>query len=148
MKFNFYISADGPFEVQSVIDFIDWMNDKQRGDITLGDVLRQASGREIGAKDSSKKVDNDSETSKLDPHPAGRSIKDLEREEMNGSPSATPRKNISPGEPAIGKIGMATVAEITKMLNSGQKLPAKFTEHMKLLWKRGEVKFDGKEYYL
>lgn len=84
------------------------------------------SGSEIGTGDSGKTVDNDSSE---DSHP-------------------TTRPNVSPGEPSISKMGAATNAEITKLLNAGKDVPAKFTEHLKLLWKRGEVKYDGKEYYL
>lgn len=58
------------------------------------------------------------------------------------------RPNVSPGKPLISKIGTATTAEITKILNIGQQPPAKFKEHLKLLWSRGEVCFDGSEYYL
>lgn len=58
-------------------------------------------------------------------------------------------KNVSPGLPTIGKIGTNTKADILDMLGKGvQPSTTKFGEHLKLLWARGEVKFDGKEYYL
>lgn len=59
-----------------------------------------------------------------------------------------PRKNVSPGEPSITKIGTNTEGALFGVLRAGGQPEAKYTEHMKLLWKRGKVKFDGKEYYL
>lgn len=59
------------------------------------------------------------------------------------------RSNVSPGKPAITKIGSETKASILGGLaNNGIQPSAKFAEHCKLLWSRGEIKFDGKEYYL
>ena len=61
-----------------------------------------------------------------------------------------PRKNVSPGEPSITRLVMTggPVVEIFDCLKQGTQPPEKYAEQMKLLWKRGEVKFDGKEYYL
>ncbi len=138
MKFNFYISADGPFEVQSVIDFIDWMNDKQRGDVTLGEVLKRASGREIGAKDSGKKVDNDSETSGLDSHP-------------------TTRSNVNPGFVACQKIGTETKDTLLAALPSGdvehiakkiKRTPDQTKSFLQLMWDRDLIKYDGSDFYV
>ena len=54
-----------------------------------------------------------------------------------------------PGEPTITKISSGTKDVILGDLKAGKQLPRqKYDEHLKLLWKRGEVKFDGKEYYL
>jgi hypothetical protein len=61
---------------------------------------------------------------------------------------AVERKNVSPGNPTIGKIGTATTDELIAILNGGKQPPKNRSEHMKLLWKRGLVKYDGKEYYL
>jgi hypothetical protein len=61
---------------------------------------------------------------------------------------ASERPNASPGEPSIGKIGSDTKENILRALKEGQPIGAKFVEHLKLLWKRGEVKYDGDEYYL
>ncbi len=58
------------------------------------------------------------------------------------------RENVSPGEPSITKIGMNTEGALFGLLRAGGQPEAKYTEHMKLLWKRGKVKFDGKEYYV
>lgn len=91
---------------------------------------------EIGAKVPGEKVDNESLVEDAHPTPTP-------------SPSTIPRKNVSPGTPAITKIGSATADLILGELKRGrQPLSTKYTEHLKLLWKRGEVKFDGKEYYL
>ena len=58
------------------------------------------------------------------------------------------RENVSPGEPSITKIGMNTEVVLFGLLRAGGQPEAKYAEHMKLLWKRGKVKFDGKEYYV
>lgn len=58
------------------------------------------------------------------------------------------RSNLNPGKPSITKIGTNTKDELFAMLNAGKQPPAKYAEHMKLLWSRGEVRFDGQEYYL
>ena len=57
------------------------------------------------------------------------------------------RKNINPGEPSIGKIGANTKEEIMRLLKIGTR-PQKYIEHLKLLWSRGEVGFDGTDYYI
>ncbi len=68
---------------------------------------------------------------------------------------AAPRPNVSPGEPSIGKIGGSTKDYLLNELKAGSRAVEykdfhKFKEHLKLLWKRGEIKFDDttKEYYL
>ena len=58
------------------------------------------------------------------------------------------RPNVDPGVSLISKIGGPTKALILEELAEGIQPGPKFSEHMKLLWTRGEVKFDGKEYYL
>lgn len=58
------------------------------------------------------------------------------------------RKNVSPGAVLIGKIGGNTKDVIFEFLRDDKQPPAKYGDHLKLLWSRGEVKFDGKEYYL
>lgn len=83
--------------------------------------------REIGTGDSDEKADND--ISKVS-HPATRS-------------------NVSPGEPAIGKIGQKSKDYLLNILaNDVIKSGGKYEQHLRLLWKRNEVKFDGKEYFL
>lgn len=69
-------------------------------------------------------------------------------EKIMGAPSE--RANISPGEPAIGKIGKDTQDALINALKTGvaPDKPQKWVEHYKLLWKRSLVKFDGEEYYL
>ena len=59
-----------------------------------------------------------------------------------------PKQNVSPGLSTIGKIGTAAKEYIFEALKLGEQPGAKYTEHMKLLWARNEVKFDGSEYYL
>lgn len=58
------------------------------------------------------------------------------------------RGNVDPGKPSIGKIGSATKEELLRTLQQ-EKIPhAKYSEHLKLLWSRGEIKFDGERYYV
>lgn len=57
------------------------------------------------------------------------------------------RENVSPGEPSIGKIGKENADTLIALVMNKQQPADKWEEHMKLLWKRGLVKFDG-EYYL
>ena len=60
-----------------------------------------------------------------------------------------PRKNINPGDPTITKIGSGTKDLILDALRQGQQMPRpKYDEHLKLLWKRGEVRFDGELFYV
>ena len=61
---------------------------------------------------------------------------------------AVVRTNENPGPSAIGKIGTNTTEQLLGMLKDGHQPPEKWSEHMKLLWSRNIVKFDGKEYYL
>lgn len=59
-----------------------------------------------------------------------------------------PKQNVSPGLSTIGKIGTPTKEYIFEALTQGVQPAAKYVEHLKLLWSRGEVKFDGVNYYL
>lgn len=68
-----------------------------------------------------------------------------ERKLPNDPPS---RKNVSPGVSTITKIGSGTKEELLSGLKAGRQPAAKYSEHMKLLWSRHEVKFDGEEYYI
>ena len=58
------------------------------------------------------------------------------------------RENVSPGEPSITKIGVNTEGALFGVLRAGGQPEAKYAEHMKLLWTRGKVKFDGSTYYI
>ena len=127
MKFNFYISCETADEAQKCIAFIDKM----------------ISGRKTWE-------DQVEEKPNLRTNPTPKPVvKDEEPAESDDSKQArNERKNVSPGEPAIGKIGTATQDLILDMLKGTEKVPQpKYTEHLKLLWKRGVVKYDG-EYYL
>ena len=64
-----------------------------------------------------------------------------------------PRQNVSPGLPTISKIGEKAKTYLLNELKGGARTLEyadfhKYTEHLKLLWARGEIKFDGVEYYL
>lgn len=63
------------------------------------------------------------------------------------APTSVERANVSPGPSSISKIGGTTKAEIMNYLDNNKKPPGKYQEHLKLLWSRGEVKFDGEEWY-
>jgi hypothetical protein len=59
------------------------------------------------------------------------------------------RPNVNPGRSSISKIGTKTKDDLLRELGLHGILPGgKFEEHLKLLHNRGEVKYDGKEYYL
>ena len=61
----------------------------------------------------------------------------------------TARANKTPGASSITKIGSKTKDEIIGVLKAGrQPNHDKYGEHLKLLWSRGEIKFDGSAYYL
>lgn len=66
----------------------------------------------------------------------------------SAEPTDEKRKNISPGASSITKIGSKTKETIFGYLHAGQQPGNPYAEHMKLLWSRGEVKFDGTDYYL
>lgn len=81
----------------------------------------------------------------------GSSAKGAEQSGSNDGATDAPRPNIDPGPPSIGKIGGETKDKIFAALNDGPFTPSaagKWAEHLKLLWKRGEIKYDGTEYYL
>lgn len=85
-------------------------------------------------------------------------IRDMTNKRENRLPEFTPtrsvsiaesvRENISPGDPAITKMGNATKEEILTYLRRGAQPAEKYSEHLKLMWARGEVKYDGTIYYL
>ena len=60
----------------------------------------------------------------------------------------TTRPNIDPDASTITKINGATFSTIMNDLHRGLQPGPKYTEHLKLLWKRGEVKFDGSNWYI
>lgn len=70
-------------------------------------------------------------------------------ESVNEVPKEAPnRPNVDPGKPSIRKIGAEAKQSILGGLAEGFQPLAKYIEHCKLLWSRGEIKFDGKEWYL
>jgi hypothetical protein len=63
-------------------------------------------------------------------------------------PNPIVRGNVDPGKPSIGKIGAKAREEIMETLKEGnQPDPRAYREHCKLLWSRGELKYDGERYY-
>lgn len=78
----------------------------------------------------------------------GGSAKGAEQALGESGAKDAPRPNVSPGESGIGKIGSKTKSTLLLTVKDGRPIPPAWAEHMKLLWSRGEVKYDGKEYYL
>ena len=65
------------------------------------------------------------------------------------NPLASGRPNINPGKPSIGKMGTSTKDKLVASLNAGNEIDLNmYGEHLKLMWSRDEVKFDGARYYL
>lgn len=71
-----------------------------------------------------------------------------EKVEVELGPFPVVRGNVDPGKPSIGKIGSTTKEELLRLLAQDKQPAAKFSEHLKLLWSRGEIKFDGERYYV
>ena len=69
-----------------------------------------------------------------------------DREAIDKIPVA--RKNVSPGTPSITKIGSGTRETIIHALATGTPLGERYAEPLKLLWKRGEICFDGEKFYV
>lgn len=72
--------------------------------------------------------------------------KPVAAEPVNTAPESRP--NVTPGPSTISKIGAETKTSILLALSHSAQPSARYAEHLKLLWSRGEVKFDGKEYWL
>jgi hypothetical protein len=87
------------------------------------------------------------ESSKPPPHstPVVSSTKVVAEKAVEVAP--TERPNVNPGRSTITKIGTDTKSFLLGELQHG-RISAKHTEHYKLLHSRGEVKYDGNEYYL
>jgi hypothetical protein len=58
------------------------------------------------------------------------------------------RVNQSPGMPSVRRINSNTHHEIMDALKNGKPLKLRYVEACKLLWARGEIKYDGQEFYL
>lgn len=72
----------------------------------------------------------------------------VEQQAQHAEPEPRQRTNASPGPSSITRIGGTTKDELLRMLEHGAQPPAKYNEHLKLLWERGEVRFDGEEWYV
>ncbi len=60
----------------------------------------------------------------------------------------TARDNVSPGVPVTSKVLISTKNTILCRINEGIQPGEKYLEAAKLMWSRGEIKFDGKDFYL
>lgn len=76
--------------------------------------------------------------------PSSPEVEDTPSSEVEDTPD---RPNVDPGKSTIIKIGAKSKDEIFVRLKNGASLD-RFSEHLKLLWSRGEVKFDGTRYYV
>jgi len=69
---------------------------------------------------------------------------------VGAEPPAVNRPNVSPGAPTITKIGAKAKHSALAGVGVGafrNNYNGKLIEHLRLLWDRGEVKFDGKDFY-
>jgi hypothetical protein len=123
MKFNFYISCENADEVQSCVDFIGRMNARRELPEFTPNAAVPIAGKRAPFTGVGTLTDAPKETPK-------------------------PLENVSPGDPAISKMGAATKEHVLKLLKQGEQPPAAYAEHLKLMWARGEVKYDGTIYYL
>lgn len=73
---------------------------------------------------------------------------DIESDKTAVEAPPAPRQNVNPGKSSITRIGTDNKEHVLLMVERGNKIEAKWQEHLKLLWERGEVKFDGKDWYL
>lgn len=121
MKVNFYISCETDEEMQECLAFMKRMTDKREGKTPVKKAFPFTG---IGTLTDSVKEDDE------EPMKPGT------------------RANVDPGPSAITKIGSSTKEDLMVILQSGMQPKATFIEHLKLLWHRGEVKFDGKDWYL
>lgn len=62
-------------------------------------------------------------------------------------PTSPERANVNPGKSTITKIGTETKQHIFNSLANNDHPGPKYVQHLKLLWERGEIKFDGQEFY-
>lgn len=67
-----------------------------------------------------------------------------------GLTPAKERANVSPGEPSITKMGADMKKSMMAGVGSGafaENYNGKSLKYLQLMWKRGEIKFDGVEFY-
>ena len=83
-----------------------------------------------------------------EPLKTSRVIDDVEKV-LTVSKEAKPaaRPNINPGESKMKRLSGQAYNFVMVQLGLG-KQPKGYAEHLKLLWKRGEVKFDGSNWYI
>lgn len=72
-------------------------------------------------------------------------------DETSPTLAETPQ-NINPGPSGISKIGTSTkewiIGELRQSSQPGDHFGTKYEDHLKLLWARHEIKFDGALYYI
>lgn len=73
-----------------------------------------------------------------------------EEKARDSPPPIKERANVSPGESSITKMGANMKRAMLAGVGSGSftdNYTGKSLKYLQLLWKRGEVKFDGKDFY-
>ena len=84
-----------------------------------------------------------------EPTKTSRVIDDVEKvlavSDDDSKPAARP--NINPGESKMKRLSGQAYNFVIVQLGLG-KQPEGYAEHLKLLWTRGEVKFDGSNWYI
>lgn len=134
MKTMISFQCDTLDEARAVIDAV----------AALGKSPHACSKQYVDVKDLTQSAKNDITSARA------QTLEELEREELNfRCVEVETRKNINPGDPTITKIGSSTKEVILDALRQGQQMPRpKYDEHLKLLWKRGEIRFDGENFYV
>ncbi len=140
MKANFHLITETEEEVLACTKFIEDILLKRKARGTMGSgvpdtPLPTRQSTTILPQEESKPWFNDED-------------EQVPRKPENRPLSVTGRADVSPGEPSIVKIGSNTKEHIISRLQAGFGIEDKYEEHAKLLWARGEIKFDGDDYYI
>lgn len=134
------------------------LTDKQR-DVLLNELRETAPDVVIVAAVHNSRIYH-KQAAELEQVPYGRELYKLPTNAGTVPPASEPapaptpseRPNVNPGKPAIGKIGSNTrewiLSELKTADRKAEQFGAKFSDHLKLLWSRGEIKFDGERYYV
>lgn len=145
MRITIQVTCDDAEDAQRV------MKKLAAPDNTWVDQINNDSSSSSGSKNPLLKGDITARIDKI----MGSSAAGAEQSGSNDGATGAPRPNISPGEPTITKIGADSktfiLGELKASLGTGrvpEHFGHKYKEHLKLLWKRGEIKWDGLEYYL
>lgn len=80
---------------------------------------------------------------------AVRKMVEIDTTPVNPAPEVVAeRPNVDPGKPNVIRIGGSNRSMLLDRISNGSQPPVEFTEHCKLLWSRGEIRFDGESWYV